>query len=83
MIDGVINLLQSYYNADDVETRLCAMVPNMNTPEIRLTVLRSISPIIDEIRSSPTKLSAERIRDLVICKTGIVENILRKAYIMS
>lgn len=82
MIDSVINLLMSYYTADDIESRLCNLIPNMSDPEIRITALRSIAPIILEIRSNNERLTPEVIRDMVICKTGIVENVLRKAYIV-
>jgi hypothetical protein len=83
MIDSVINLLLSYYNADDVETRLYAIIPNMSDPEIRITAIRSIAPIISEIKQHVGRLTPESIRDMVICKTGIVENVLRKAYLLS
>lgn len=83
LIDTVINLLLSYYNADDIEDRLCAIIPNMSDPEIRITALRSIAPIISEIKQNTSRLTPEIIRDMVICKTGIVENVLRKAYLLS
>ena len=83
LVDSIINLLSATSSADEVESRIFDLVPDAADPEVRLTVLRSIAPIINEIRDNSEKLTPDTIRELVLCRTGIVENVLRKTYTLS